>query len=77
MSYDPRNNSSEGDVMLIYVGKGAFLPNIPARDLSDEEVEHYGGEKALVASGLYEPVSAPVPSKKLIPSARTNDDEED
>ncbi len=34
-------------------GFGGALPEIPARDLSDDEVERYGGEAALIASGLY------------------------
>lgn len=29
------------------------LPGIPGRDLSDSEVEQYGGEMALIATGLY------------------------
>lgn len=37
---------------LKYVGAG-FLPGVPARDLSAEEIEEYGGLKALLASGLY------------------------
>lgn len=37
---------------LKYVGDG-FLPGVPARDLSAEEVEEFGGVKALLASGLY------------------------
>ena len=37
--------------MLKYVGNG-FIDNVPARDLSDEEVKKYG-EKALLDSGLY------------------------
>ena len=42
--------------MLTYTGAGigAFLPHIPARDLSDAEVERCGGEKALIATGLYQ-----------------------
>lgn len=38
---------------LNYVG-GGFLPGVPARDLTDEEVEEHGGERALLKSGLYE-----------------------
>ena len=38
---------------LKYVGNG-FLPGVPAKDLTPEQVELYGGEKALLASGLYE-----------------------
>lgn len=37
---------------LKYVG-GGFLAGVPARDLTDEEAEQFGGAKALVASGLY------------------------
>ncbi len=35
-----------------YVGKGAWLIGVPARDLSASEVKHYGQDK-LIASGLY------------------------
>lgn len=42
--------------MLRYVGKGKAIIGIPARDLSDEEVEKYGGEEELIATGLYERV---------------------
>jgi len=37
---------------LKYVGNG-FLHGIPARDLSTEEVEKYGGKKKLIATNLY------------------------
>jgi hypothetical protein len=43
--------------MLRYTGGGfgGSLPNIPARDLDDEEIKLYGWDaEALVASGLYE-----------------------
>lgn len=36
-----------------YIGKGAFCPPFPARDLNDQEVKEYG-EEALLATGLYE-----------------------
>lgn len=43
--------------MLRYVGDGAFLPGVPARDLTDDEAARYsaryGDEKWLVESGLY------------------------
>ncbi|MGW8250655.1 MAG: hypothetical protein ACWGO1_08430 [Anaerolineales bacterium] len=39
--------------MLKYIGHG-FIPGIPARDLSDDEVRKYGGEKALLSTGLFE-----------------------
>lgn len=40
---------------LRYTGGGhrGWLPGVPARDLSEAEVAAYGGETALVASGLY------------------------
>jgi hypothetical protein len=39
---------------LVYVGKG-FLPGVPARDLSADEVRLYGRAK-LLNSGLYREV---------------------
>ena len=38
-----------------YVGKGAFLIGVPARDLSAEEVKKFGEER-LLKSNLYEEV---------------------
>ena len=37
---------------LKYIG-GGFLPGVPAKDLTAEQVEQHGGEKSLLASGLY------------------------
>lgn len=42
---------------LTYVGAGAFLPGVPARDLREDEIEQHGGAAALTASGLYEEVA--------------------
>ena len=39
--------------MLKYVGDGSWLPGIPARDLTGEEVEKYGGAKFLMGTRLY------------------------
>lgn len=41
--------------MLKYTGGGfgGVLDNIPARDLYDEEIERFGGEQALLESGIY------------------------
>ncbi|MCK9600779.1 MAG: hypothetical protein M0R06_17190 [Sphaerochaeta sp.] len=39
--------------MLKYIGNGASLPHIPARDLRDDEVEGLGGEEFLESTGLY------------------------
>ena len=47
---------------LIYIGKG-FLPGIPARDLSAEDVKKYGGKSALLDTGLYAE-----PEKKVKPT---------
>ena len=49
--------------MLIYKGTG-FIVGIPARDLTDEEVKEFGGEKKLLATGLYE---APKKERKIKP----------
>ncbi len=38
---------------LKYIGNGAFVHGIPARDLSDEEVRDLGGEARLIATGHY------------------------
>jgi len=40
--------------MLIYKGKGEFIPGIPAHDLTSGEVKKYGGEEKLTKNGLYE-----------------------
>ena len=49
---------------LKYIGRG-WLPGVPARDLSKEEVEVHGGKKFLLETGLYaEKSKAP---KKLAP----------
>ena len=37
---------------LVYVGQQVII-GIPARNLTDEEVERYGGEKYLLSTGLY------------------------
>lgn len=49
-------------------GHGGFLPGVPARDLTDAEVEALGGEAVLVKTGLYAPFEAkratPTPANK-------------
>ena len=45
--------------MLKYNGNG-YYPGIPTRDLTDEEVEKYGGEKFLLSLKIYEKVTEPV-----------------
>ena len=39
---------------LKYVGKGNFLPGVPARDLTEAEAMYHGRE-TLIKSGLYVP----------------------
>ncbi len=48
-------------------GFGGFMVGVPARDLTDAEVEMYGGAQKLLATGLYERAdAAPEPG---VPSA--------
>jgi len=56
--------------MLIYIGKGAFDPRFPARDLSAEEVAELGKE-ALLATGLYKEPDA----KKAAPVSQNKNKE--
>ncbi len=59
--------------MLRYIGNGAWIPGIPARDLKAEEAEIYAkryefqgkhGVDGLLASGLYERMSDSKPAAK-------------
>ena len=52
---------------LVYIGDGAFLPGVPARDLKAEEVVD-AAVTFLVTSGLYE--VAPEPKQKEPPKKR-------
>lgn len=56
--------------MLIYIGKGAFDPRYPARDLTSYEVSQYGKE-ALLATGLYKEPDA----KKAAPASQNKNKE--
>lgn len=48
--------------MLKWIGPPeTFIPGIPPRDLSDEEIEEYGGQEKLLATGFYERLA---PEKK-------------
>jgi hypothetical protein len=38
---------------LVYVGNGAFIPGVPARDLTAAEVAYYGGKEKLIGTELY------------------------
>lgn len=52
----------DGAVGLRYVGQGAALPDVPARDLSADEVTGLD-RKALLASGLYADDDTPAPAE--------------
>jgi hypothetical protein len=47
--------------MLKYNGNGVY-PGVPTRDLTDDEVEEYGGEEFLLSlhPAIYEKVEKPV-----------------
>lgn len=63
----PKNLS---DIGLLYVGEGAFVPGVPARNLTNDEVAQHGKE-ALLATGLYrepsdsKPAQAPKNNKEV------------
>ena len=60
-------------IVLKYIGWG-FLPGIPARDLSAEDVERYSDKDALIATGLYaEPEKPKRKAKVAIVEADTED----
>jgi hypothetical protein len=43
-------------IILTYTGRGAFVPGVPARDLTVDDVERLGGVTAIVKrcpAGLY------------------------
>jgi hypothetical protein len=63
--------------MLIYIGNGEHKVGIPARDLSDDEVEQNGGEELLVATGLYGKPAKParVSKKDQVPDNTGADQE--
>jgi hypothetical protein len=60
--------------MLRYTGGGCggSLPGIPARDLTDQEVDRLGGETSLLATGLYEKDKHEKPPKNK--AAETTDE---
>lgn len=54
---------------MIYIGKGKFIPGVPARNLTAAEVRTYGKDR-LLASGLYVEKR---PAKQLVEEV-TNDE---
>ncbi len=58
-------------IILKYVGDGSFLPGIPDRDLSEEDVEATGMKVSeLVSTGLYVKVEKKMENNK--PSNKAN-----
>jgi len=53
----PKRSSSRASTGagLRYTGKG-FVNNVPARDLSEDEVLQHGGYDLLIKSGCYEDI---------------------
>lgn len=47
---------------MTYRGAG-FVLGVPARDLTEDEVKALGGEKALLATGLYDVVKKQAPAQ--------------
>lgn len=52
-----------------YIGNGAFLPGVPDRDLTPDEVKQYGKQR-LLDSGLYQEPPKPKPKQ----AAEVSDD---
>ncbi|MBX3050807.1 MAG: hypothetical protein KF753_04995 [Caldilineaceae bacterium] len=60
------------DIALLYMGEGAWIPGVPARDLNEEEAKtHADAIKATEAAGhrLYVPVTHDPPVKKATKKA--------
>ena len=57
-----------------YVGKGAWMIGVPARDLSAEEVKKFGEER-LLKSNLYEEVKRKSKAELEKPVATNNIEE--
>jgi len=50
---------------LEYIGNGDFLPGIPSRNLTTNEVKYYGGKRKLIASGLYKVIETKQDKKAI------------
>ena len=61
---------AKAKIALRWKGNG-FYVKIPARDLSAEEVQKYGGREFLLSLGLYEEVEQPKPKAKIVNKAMT------
>jgi hypothetical protein len=52
------------NIALIYIGT-SWLPGVPARDLTTDEVKTYGGKETLLASGNYKEPTVIKPTQTL------------
>lgn len=52
------------NIALIYIGT-SWLPGVPARDLTADEVKNYGGKEILLASGNYKEPTVIKPMQAL------------
>lgn len=59
------------DIYLKHTGTGS-LPGVPARDLTREEAEQYGGEELLLKSGCYVKAKPHPSENKLEDGAHDN-----
>lgn len=57
-------------IALVYIGDGAFWPGVPAKSLTADEVEQYGGEQHLLSTGLY---ALPKPQKAVKAKSEVKD----
>ena len=69
----PRGKKKQ--IALRYVGEGATLHAVPARDLTEEEAVNYA-IAFLVGTGLYELVK-PAPAKRAEPTVKPEEDIDD
>ena len=51
-------NMTNQEIILKYIGKGV-VPPYPAKDLTQRDVDRFGGKNTLLATGLYQEVKAP------------------
>jgi hypothetical protein len=60
---------AKAKIALRWKGNG-FYVKVPARDLSADEVQKYGGREFLLSLGLYEEIEQPKPkaAKKYTPT---------
>lgn len=55
---------------VYYIGGGAYLPGVPARDLTADEADDAGGADYLIGTGLYSASQEPAGPEKPIEMTR-------